>query len=117
MNCKSARDQSDDGEMDAELAAHLVACADCRSEAEFRAHVQAAVVGMPRAAAPEGLLAFVMAELHGLSQQPETAVPPRPIALRGWELVSLGVTSLLLIALLPMALVRWLPGSFIDRSL
>src|ERR1700687_2578591 len=112
MDCETARDKIVSGETDAEVQAHLEGCAACRGEFEFRDQVGAALAAMPRAAAPEGLLNCVLAEISGPAATRETAVPPRQLALRAWEIAGLSLLCLLLIGLLPALLARWFPGGF-----
>jgi predicted anti-sigma-YlaC factor YlaD len=106
MDCEAIRRLMDEDGQDAGVAAHLESCAACRAEAEFRRRVAGAVAAMPRIAAPEGLVARVMAEVQ---RRPEV-VPPvwrgLLLTLRPWELAWIGAACLLLLALLSPFLVR-----------
>jgi anti-sigma factor RsiW len=116
MDCETARRLMEDGGHEGAVAAHLEGCAACRAEAEFDRRVAAAVAAMPRARAPEGLVARVMAEVW---QHPEAARPAArlpQLALRPWEMGWVGALCLLLLALLPTALDRWAWAGASDLS-
>jgi hypothetical protein len=107
MDCETARRLMEEGEHEGAVAAHREGCVACRAEAEFGRRVVAAVAAMPRARAPEGLVARVMAEVR---QQPEAARPAAwlpQLALRPWEMGWVGGLCLLLLAMVPTALDRW----------
>src|SRR5206468_4306633 len=69
--------------------------------------VAAAVVAMPRAQAPAGFAARVMAEVR--SRPAMARAPSRlpQLVLRPWEMAGIAALCVLLAALLPMALDGW----------
>jgi hypothetical protein len=101
MDCNQVREQLDARPSDA-VTAHLQDCAACRAEAAFRGRLTAALTAMPRAAAPDALMARVMADVQN----------PSPWGLRAWEMVGLAAACLLLL-LVPMGLglIAWSPGA------
>lgn len=99
MDCDAARRQIDDGGMDPSAAAHLQSCARCRSEAEFRGQVAAAVAAMPRVTAPVGLLDQVMGAIRS-SPAARRARRRRALILQAWEIGWISAACLLAAVLL-----------------
>src|SRR5205823_613167 len=75
----------------------------CAREAAFAHRLAAAVAAMPQERAPEALLGRVMASVAGDAVTAGAGRSPQ-LSLRPWELGGVAVLSLLLMAVIPLAL-------------